>query len=172
MWTELLTILLTLIQSHFGFVSVPETNISTASFSTSTAIVTHIVDGDTIDVQIGTSTKSVRVRYIGINTPEPHGKDNSTAQCGSYEATAANRVLVDGKTVTLVTDRDPYDPYDRLLAYVYVDGVFVNEELVVQGYATTLSIKPNTRYRSLFEQSRNEAKTKRLGNWQTCPLWQ
>ena len=40
------------------------------------------------------------------------------------------------------------DDYGRLLAYVYIaaDGRFVNLALVEQGFATPLSIVPNTTY--------------------------
>lgn len=59
------------------------------------AIVTHIVDGDTIDVQIGMSTQ--RVRLIGIDTPE-------NGDCYFNEASNKLASLIDNKTVTLVKD--------------------------------------------------------------------
>jgi len=167
-----MTILL-FIQSLFGVFVQPilDVPVAFAPNVTSTGSVTYVLDGDTIDVRIGTSTKSTRVRYIGVNTPEPYPKNSRNPECGSHEATVANRELVSGQTVTLVTDADPFDSYNRVLAYVYVGEIFVNEELVRRGYATTLSINPNTRHRSLFTDRRAEAKAERLGNWQTCPNW-
>lgn len=86
--------------------------------------VTHVVDGDTIDV-----TGGVRVRLIGIDTPE-------RGACGATEATAALRALVDGRRVVLVPGaRDDVDRYGRLLRYVEVDGVDVNLEMLRQGRA-------------------------------------
>ena len=170
---DALMILVVFIQSLFGGLVLSGSDTSTALpvNATTTAVVTHIVDGDTIDVRIGSSSAVTRVRYIGINTPEPYPKNTSKPECGSHEATVANRQLVEGHTVSLVTDADAYDPYQRLLAYVYVGDVFINEELVRRGYATTLAIKPNTRYRNLFASLRDEAKQNRVGNWDMCPAW-
>ena len=103
--------------------------------------VTRVVDGDTIDVRLADGI--YRVRYIGMNTPE-RGED-----C-YREATAANRRLVAGKTVALVADVAPVDRYERLLRYVYVDGVFVNRVLVEQGYAEAASYRPNVRHHQEF----------------------
>ncbi len=91
-----------------------------------TALVVDVIDGDTIDVRLGGDT--YRVRYIGVNTPE---RDEPCY----FEATAANAVLVEGQTVTLVRDVSETDRYGRLLRYVYAGPVFVNAELVAQGYA-------------------------------------
>jgi endonuclease YncB( thermonuclease family) len=94
------------------------------------AIVTRVIDGDTIDVNINGVVQ--RVRYIGIDTPEY----TSTKEYYGAEATAKNRSLVEGRTVTLVKDVSETDRYDRLLRYVLVGNVFVNYELVRLGFAT------------------------------------
>jgi len=175
MFTQFCVAVVVFFQGLFSGFSPVSSTLETTSLSlphsTTTAEVLHIIDGDTIDVRFSLSTVTTRVRYIGINTPEPYPKDSSMEECGSREATAANRALVAAQTVTLVTDADPFDSYNRLLAYVYVGEIFVNEELVRRGYATTLSINPNTRHRNLFTDRRDEAKAERLGNWQTCPNW-
>jgi len=63
------------------------------------ARVTHVVDGDTIDVRMpGGAEESVR--YIGIDTPETV-KPDTPVQCGGPEAHEANERLVGGRTVTL-----------------------------------------------------------------------
>ncbi len=70
-----------------------------------TGVVTHVVDGDTIDVDgFG------RVRLIGIDTPE-------SGDCGYMKATAVMTALVSGKTLTLtaVSTKDDVDQYGRLL---------------------------------------------------------
>jgi len=96
--------------------------------------VTRVIDGDTIDVLI--DGKQERIRYVGMNTPE---RDEP---CYS-EATQANRDLVEGKTVTMVTDTTDTDRYGRYLRYIYADGVFVNESLVRNGYAEAVLYQPD-----------------------------
>jgi endonuclease YncB( thermonuclease family) len=58
--------------------------------------VTHVVDGDTIDVRLARGAVE-RVRVIGIDTPE-------RGACWASEATAATRRLTQGRAVTLVGD--------------------------------------------------------------------
>ena len=117
------------------------------------ALVARVIDGDTIELADGS-----RVRYLGIDTPE----------VGEYyadEATARNRELVEGKMVELQSGRRDQDEYGRLLRYVYVDGVFVNAELVAQGYAKAYIFDPDERYSQILVQLEQYAKLKGRGLW-------
>jgi len=116
-------------------------------------LVTRVIDGDTIELQDGR-----RVRYLGIDTPEP----------GEYygaESTAKNRELVEGEMVELQSGKRDKDEYDRLLRYVYVDGIFVNAELVAQGYATAYIFDPDDRYSQILVQLEQYAKLRERGLW-------
>jgi len=118
------------------------------------ARVTRVIDGDTIDVTIdGTG---YRVRYIGINTPE---RDEP---CYS-EATAANRALVEGRTVTLVRDQSETDRFGRLLRYIYVDNINVNAQLVAQGWAEAVEYPPDTAQTAFFRELERRARAANLG---------
>jgi len=103
--------------------------------SIQTALVTKIVDGDTVWVRI--DGQSYKVRYIGVNTPE-------IGDAGADEATTLNASLVMGKKVQLYKDTSETDKYGRLLRFVVVDGKFVNYELVKQGVAEPGTWKPDT----------------------------
>lgn len=118
--------------------------------------VVRVIDGDTIEIAGG-----AHVRYIGIDTPETYPE---TEPYGP-EAKAENIALVEGKLVTLEKDVSDTDKYGRLLRYVYVDGVFVNGELVRLGYAEAVSYPPDTRYQWQLEQLEKEARAARLGIW-------
>jgi hypothetical protein len=83
------------------------------------------------------------------------------------EATEANRSLVDGKDVELEFDEEKEDIYGRTLAYVYVDGIFVNLKLVQDGYARAYPFPPNVKYRDLFSQAEQEARSRCLGIWKS-----
>jgi len=117
------------------------------------ALVVSVIDGDTIELQGGH-----RVRYLGIDTPE----------AGEYyatEATARNKELVEGKIVELQSGKRDEDEYGRLLRYVYVDGIFVNAELVAQGYATAYIFDPDDRYSQVLVQLEQYAKMRERGLW-------
>jgi micrococcal nuclease len=133
-----------------------------------TATVVRVVDGDTIDVVFASTTDPVRVRYIGVDTPELYqGQD---PECGSSEASAYNSALVMGRVVELVSDQDDTDRYGRLLRYVYVDDIMVNEQLVRDGYATTMTIRPNVTHADRFMALARQAMTDKVGIWQDCPI--
>jgi micrococcal nuclease len=127
-----------------------------------TGPVVKVIDGDTIDVEL--DGQRVRVRYIGINTPETKHPTKGREPCGR-EASAANRQLVEGQTVRLELDVRHWDRYQRLLAYVYVGDVMVNAELVRQGYAQVATFPPNVRYQSQFIDLQRAAREEKAGCW-------
>lgn len=127
------------------------------------ARVLRVVDGDTIDVDIG--GKTYRVRYIGIDTPEVYGQ----IEYYGREASAKNRELVEGKIVVLEKDVSETDKYGRLLRYVYVGSLFVNAELVRLGYAQVATYPPDVRYADYFLQLQQEARTAGRGLWGAPP---
>jgi micrococcal nuclease len=121
-----------------------------------TARVTQVIDGDTIIVEGG-----FRVRYIGIDTPEVYPE----VEAFGIEAWEANRRLVEGREVRLERDVSETDKYDRLLRYVYVDGVMVNAEMVKQGLAWAKAYPPDTRYQDYLEEMEAEARGAGRGIW-------
>ena len=131
------------------------------------AVVTRVVDGDTIRVELDGSSE--RVRYIGIDTPESV-KPNAPVECFSKRAAAENRRLVEGRRVTLRFDAERRDRYGRLLAYVYrsEDELFVNAELVRRGYASTLTIPPNVAHAEEFRRLAADARRAGRGLWGSC----
>lgn len=136
-----------------------------AMSTTTTATVVAVLDGDTIDVQLADGARE-RVRYIGIDTPEENS--NGVPECFAQEATVANQQWVAGKTITLVSGNENRDQYSRLLRYVYVDGELVNELLVRDGFAVTLTIPPNTRLASTFQKHERDAQAQARGLWGAC----
>lgn len=129
-----------------------------------------VVDGDTIDVQIG--GQRVRVRYIGINTPETVHPTRG-AECFGAEASARNKALVSGQFVRLEKDVSETDKYGRLLRYVYVDDFMVNEMLVAEGYANVSTYPPDVRYTERFRTAEAAARAAGKGLWGAgCELYQ
>lgn len=119
----------------------------------------RIVDGDTIVLSGG-----VRVRYIGIDAPETKHPAMPVEHFGA-EAAQRNRELVAGKRVRLEYDTERTDRYDRALAYVHVDGRFINAELVAGGYAEAKRYGDNHRYAQLFDYLELRAKEAGRGMW-------
>jgi len=119
-----------------------------------TAVVTEVIDGDTVEVLL--DGRPYRVRYIGIDTPE---RDEA---CFG-DATAANAAYVEGQTVRLVQDVSNTDRFDRLLRYVYVDEVLGNAELVAGGWAESKRYLPDDALYDYLETLEAAATEEQLG---------
>ena len=129
------------------------------------ALVVRVVDGDTIDVLIG--GEELRLRYIGIDTPETVDPRRPVG-CFGKEASARNRELVAGKTVGLEKDVSETDRFGRLLRYVWLGGRMVNARLVEEGYASASTFPPDVRHAELFAALQSEAREQGRGLWGAC----
>lgn len=123
--------------------------------------VKSVIDGDTIVLE---DISGTNVRYLGIDSPEVQSLDGPGDPL-SDEARRINKNLVEGKKVRLEFDEERFDPYGRTLAYVFVDGIFVNEQILRSGLAKALIIKPNDRYAERLLEAEKEAKDRRRGVW-------
>jgi micrococcal nuclease len=130
-----------------------------------TGLVEEVVDGDTIKVLLDQDGQTYSVRYIGMDTPE----NTSQVEYFGAEATAKNNMLVYGKTVALIKDVSETDRYNRLLRYVIVDDIFVNYELVAQGYANTASYPPDIACIPTFQAAERQAEATKIGLWASPP---
>ena len=124
------------------------------------ATVIEVVDGDTVDVAFADGSLDT-VRLLGVDTPETRGTtypsdfegvpdDANGRQClaeSGETATAFVERAVEDETVTVRFDAlaPARGGYDRLLAYVVVDGENLNRQLVANGHARV--------YDSAFERA-------------------
>ncbi len=124
--------------------------------------VVEVVDGDTIKVEIEGQIKSIR--YIGVDCPECKDPDRPV-QMFSQEAYERNRDLVQGSEVIMIKDVSEEDKYDRLLRYVIVDDIFVNAELIKQGYAHAVAYPPDVACDVYFNTLQRQANAAKRGFW-------
>lgn len=124
-----------------------------------------LVDGDTFWV-LDERGAEVKVRLIGINTPEARRTGRREVEYFGKEASAYVAQLLSGRRVRLEYDVARYDRYKRTLAYVYLDnGIFFNAHLVQEGYATVATYPPNVKYADYFAKLQREARSNRRGMW-------
>lgn len=132
--------------------------------------VLRVVDGDTIEIE-----GNVKLRYIGIDTPETKHPTKGV-QCFGKEASNKNKDLVEGKMIRMEKDISDTDRYGRLLRYVWlVDdsattsaGLFVNDYLVREGYAHASTFPPDVAYSKQFVEAQQEARENSRGLWNMC----
>lgn len=120
----------------------------------STVTVTKIVDGDTIVVE--RDSQETRVRLLNIDAPEQ-------GECLHDEASARlSELIPPGTRVTLEYDKERQDRYGRDLAGVFTD-VFINEQLLIDGYARAVTYQPNTKFTQRAEAAEAVAKAAGAG---------
>jgi micrococcal nuclease len=132
---------------------------------TASGVVARVVDGDTIEARIGDDVEDVRL--IGVDTPETV-KPGAPVQCFGPRASDFSHRLLEGRRVRLIFGEERRDVYGRLLAYVRLDGRFVNALLVGRGLARSLTIPPNDRFAPLFERLELRAARAGRGLWGAC----
>ena len=128
--------------------------------------VVRVVDGDTIVVG-QTSDKQVKVRLIGVDTPETVHPSKPVQEYGKEASNFATNLLKGEKVYLLYEGEKPaLDKYGRTLAYVYraPDGLFVNAELIRQGYGHAYVVYP-FKYLDQFRQLEQFAREVGKGLW-------
>jgi len=133
--------------------------------SRDSALVTRVVDGDTVEARFG--ARPLIVRLIGIDTPESVAPDQPV-QCFALQASAYTTERLEGARVRLQFDLERIDPFGRTLAYVWLGDELFNETLVREGYAFVTTYPPNVRYVDRFRAAQREARSAGRGVWGRC----
>ncbi len=122
--------------------------------------VTKIIDGDTIDVQMATST--ARIRLLGVNTPEL-----TTGDCLSTEAKDKLTELIGTQKVQLQSDANQTDSdkYGRLLRYVSVNSQDMSTELLKLGLGHLLVMSTPYTLEEQLKQAESDAQQNKYGLW-------
>lgn len=130
--------------------------------------ITKVVDGDTVDVRLTRSKRIIRVRMIGIDTPEVHGH----VECGGPKASRwLKKRLPRGTKVRLVSDstQDRSDHYGRALRYVtrVKDGKDMNRAQVRRGNAEVYVFNRTKPFKRVakYRASERRAQRARRGIW-------
>lgn len=123
------------------------------------------VDGDTIKVKI--DNKEYTVRMLAIDTPESVHPKKKVEYYGKEASEYTCNIVSNAKKIELEYDSgsDKTDKYDRLLAWVIVDGELLQDKLVSLGYAKVAYLYGDYKYTSLLEEHQELASARNLGIW-------
>ena len=122
-------------------------------------------DGDTISVTM--NGEKERVRLLMIDTPEMNYDKGEPMPFAEEAKEFTINLLENADTVELLFDKGPEtDHYDRLLAYIYIDGVMLQESLLKEGYAAVRYInKPNNSLEQQFRDIQADAEAEKVNIW-------
>ena len=116
-------------------------------------MVKEVISLDTIRLKNGQY-----VKYIGVDGPESGDEDFDNAR-------EFNLMLVGKREVTLQFDTFGRETDGALLAYVFVDGIFVNGEIIRHGFARFTPNEKNTKYQKMLTAYEADAVSKKKGVW-------
>lgn len=121
-----------------------------------------VASGDVIAVMVDDT--EYQVKYLGVEAPTVNDPERGTEPLGE-EALSLNRDLVLGETVTLERDVTNSDELGRLLRYVFVDDIMINEAIVRQGLARVVLTPPDMKYGARLQEAEQTARAEGLGLW-------
>lgn len=126
-----------------------------------TVTLNKCVDGDT--AWFNYNDERMKVRFLGINTMELKSDNNYAKIAADYTCES----LTNAKEIKLEFDpkSDEKDKYNRYLAWVFVDNMLLESDLVEKGYAEVKYIYDDYKYVDDLYQKENKAKKEKLGIW-------
>ncbi|WP_258933616.1 thermonuclease family protein [Nesterenkonia pannonica] len=116
----------------------------------------RVIDGDTVVVLLDGVEESVRL--LSIDTPESVHPDRPVECLGPEASARIAQLISPGDELILEFDHDVRDHYGRLLAGVYAEGLFINEQMALDGYGAPAYYEPNDRFLATIERAWDEAK--------------
>ena len=126
--------------------------------------VKRVVDGDTFIII--SNSEEYRVRLIGVDCPESVHGDETRNTAEGKEASEYTKQLLKDQQVYLEFDIAETDDYGRTLAYAYLpDGRMVQDILLNEGIARTMTIQPCTKYANHFAEVQKKAAGAGIGFW-------
>ncbi len=123
-------------------------------------------DGDTAHFMM--DGDDVKVRFLSIDAPEIANDDHPNPEpYGNQARDYTCNLLTNAKTITIQMDpyEDDHDQYDRLLAWIWVDGQLLQAKLIQQGYAEVKYVKQPNLYSSQLYQLQDLMKNEKIGIW-------
>lgn len=127
--------------------------------------VVRIVDGDTVVLMGGE-----KVRVIGIDTPETVSP-KVKPECGGQDATDfAEKYLLNRKVRVVLDDtQGERDHYERLLAYLEIDGkVDYGEVMIQNGLAREYTYGVSYARQLDYQKRQATARADKVGTWGKC----
>ena len=119
--------------------------------------VAQVVSGQILEVTGG--GKPAKARLVGIDAPDLQQQPWGQAAKERLEA------MIGDQPVMLEFDVQDKDSFGRRLAYVWQDGVLLNEKLLAEGYVLFVPRSPNHKYDQRFSRAQEWARLMGQGIW-------
>ena len=134
--------------------------------------VIKVIAGDTFKASFGNGASEVKIRLIGMDTPESvHADETKNNEYGVMSSDYTKSLLQEGQTVYVEYDKEMTDKYGRTLAYVWLSQDttvlynMLNARLIADGYAYDKVYEPNDKYADVFHTLRISSQEAGNGLW-------
>lgn len=109
----------------------------------------------------------IKVKFLGIDSATSVTSFKEDEINGSSVSEYVCSVLENAKEIKIEYDpkSDREDKYGRLLVWVYIDDVLLQENLVKQGYAKVAYLYDDYTYNNKIKEAEKYAKANKLGIW-------
>jgi len=123
--------------------------------------VQHVLSGQEFELQgiPGEPDITEQVRLAGIAAP------NLTQKPWGNAAKVRLEQMILNQSVVLESDRTPRIKQGQRSVYAWLNGVLLNERLVVEGHAITISNPPKSDYELRLSRAQDRARILGLGIW-------
>ena len=141
-----------------------------AAQSTSDEVtLSNCVDGNSARFMLGLT--EIKVKFIGIEAEEKVTANENDEFNESSVKDYVCEAFKGAKKIKIEYEpnSDREDKYGRTLAWVYIDDLLLQEDLVRQGYAKVVYINDDYLHASELKEALNYAKSKKLGVWMNEP---
>lgn len=129
-------------------------------------VVSRVVDGDTLEVNVG--EKLMKIRVIGINTPETVDPRKSVECFGEQASAEAKKMLLNQK-VYLEADstQGDRDKYNRYLRFVWLENnnVDYGKQMIANGFAFEYTYGTPYKYQVEYKSAQQSAEAGKKGLW-------
>lgn len=129
------------------------------------------IDGDTATFK-DSSGNTYKTRFLAIDTPETVHPTKEIEAYGKEASTYTCDTLTNAKEIKLELDpgSDKEDKYGRLLAWVFADGVLLQNSLLEKGLAEVSYLYGDYKYTEMIQETQEVAKEKKIGIWSDAVL--
>ena len=125
----------------------------------------HAPDGDTAIFVVGSSY--LKTRFLGVDTTEMSTDSGTPEDWAQQGKEFTNDMLENADEIILELDHvaGNFDDYDRLLAWIWVDGQLLNYMLAARGFADVKYLYGDYKYNDDLLDVEYLAQSKNLGIW-------
>lgn len=131
-----------------------------------TVTLSKCVDGNSARFMLGNN--EIKVKFLGIDTSSNIITSPADEINGALVSDYVCSILENAKDIKIEYEpnSEKEDKYGRLLVWVYVDDVLLQENLLKQGYSTIAYLYDDYSYSEVLKEAESYAKDNKLGVWQ------